>query len=405
MRREFNHVRFAHSRACGCALLVLVLLLTGAGAEGYRELNVNDRGEDVLALKNRMLELGYYQTANFDDQYNEKTCLKAAQFLSRHGLPADTPSSQMQELLFSADALPVTAPVRAVAGNLTAPVGVPELPALDENGTLLDKTAEPFVYQDKDDGLWYYIGGTLYVQIKRYTDQVNHIVWFETRVRVSDGNTLKTFFSDDAASGGKFDYPLNIAKKNDAVLALSDDFFGWRKDLKKPQGAIIRNGRVYSDTVYDNEKDNFPALDTLALFSDGSAKAFAVGAHTAQEYLEMGAVNTLAFGPVLVSGGVVNEEAGAGKSDSLEPRNAIGVFAPGDYVFLTVLGRRKESDGSNIGWLARRMGDLGVQEALNLDGGNSVMLVFEGEMLNKAENVASSAIRQTTTLIGFTDGQ
>ena len=40
-------------------LSALLVPVCGFGENGYRELKSGDRGEDVLALKNRLYELGY----------------------------------------------------------------------------------------------------------------------------------------------------------------------------------------------------------------------------------------------------------------------------------------------------------------------------------------------------------
>ena len=48
-------------------------------------------------------------------------------------------------------------------------------------------------------------------------------------------------------------------------------------------------------------------------------------------------------------------------------------------------------------WLAERMYALGAVEALNLDGGGTVALVFMGEILNKT----TKNLRNVTSIIGF----
>ena len=86
-----------------------------------------------------------------------------------------------------------------------------------------------------------------------------------------------------------------------------------------------------------------------------------------------------------------------------QPRQGMAMYSPNDYLFLTVLGRRKDSDGCTLQWLQNRFLGLGVQEAINLDGGNSAMLVFDGEMLNKVKGIRSGALRGMVSMIAFTD--
>ena len=136
----------------------------------------------------------------------------------------------------------------------------------------------------------------------------------------------------------------------------------------------------------------------LAVFNDGSMKAYLSDAHTAQEYLDMGATDVFAFGPILVSDG----QPGAHMGDDTyyhyrEPRCALGMIAPYHYIILTVKGRVKESKGVYFDWLADKMLEKGAVEALNLDGGGTVALVFMGEILNKT----GKTMRDITSIIGF----
>jgi len=74
------------------AALAAVLLLTAfpagvcAFAEGdypYRTLKKDDTGADVLMLKERMYYLGYFNTLNLSDQYNN-TMIKRIKMLQKN---------------------------------------------------------------------------------------------------------------------------------------------------------------------------------------------------------------------------------------------------------------------------------------------------------------------------------
>ena len=212
---------------------------------------------------------------------------------------------------------------------------------------------------------------------------------------------IRTIFSDEQMTGKRFNKPLTIVKKHEGViLAFSDDYFGWRKDAKDVEGIVVREGRVYSNVTRTNRK--FPPLDVMAALPDGSLRTYLPDAHTAQEYLDMGVENTWAFGPILVQNGEAfrPEELDA---EACEPRQGMGMLAPNDYLFLTVLGRRQDSDGCSLQWMQNRFLGLGVREAINLDGGNSAMLVFDGEMLNKVKNISADSVRDMVSMIAFTD--
>ena len=73
----------------------------------------------------------------------------------------------------------------------------------------------------------------------------------------------------------------------------------------------------------------FPNLDNLALYADGNMEVYYSDEKTAQEYQEMGAVDVLAFGPVLVRDGQLNTEALEKYGTSHAPRTAIGMVEKG----------------------------------------------------------------------------
>ena len=386
-----------------CLFLLLCILVPAveARADEVRSLTVGDKGQDVVRLKKRLYELGYFTTESFGDTYTKNTAEKVRRFISKYGQDGDVATPEVQEWLYADDARPETyVPMTGPAS--VGPTAQPELPALAEDGTLADKAAAPFLYKNEDDGLWIYISGTLAIEIRRFDNRVDNMIWLETRVRLSGGNRIRTIFSDEQKTARRFDKPLNIVKKHEGViLAFSDDYFGWRRDAKDIEGIVIREGQVYSDVTRTTRK--FPPLDVMAALPDGSLRTYLPDEHTAQEYLDMGVQNTWAFGPILVRDGQPFDGVEVEAHNPRQPRQGMGMLAPNDYLFLTVLGRRKDSEGCSLQWLQSRFLGLGVSEAINLDGGNSAMLVFDGEMLNKVKNIKSGNLRGMVSMIAFTD--
>lgn len=67
-----------------------------------------------------------------------------------------------------------------------------------------------------------------------------------------------------------------------------------------------------------------------------------------------------------------------------EPRTAIGYVEPNHYIILAVDGRRTQySRGMNFDKLSKAFAELGCQSAYNLDGGSSVTLYDNGEIVNQ----------------------
>ena len=199
-------------------------------------------------------------------------------------------------------------------------------------------------------------------------------VWFETEIKTKDDLAFKALLT---ANHKKYAHPIDIANKNNAVLAFTDDYFYMRNG-----GVVIRDGKVYKDKRYSKF---WPPGDGLAIFKDGTMKAYEANTYKAKELLDMGAVHSFSFGPMLVSEGEINPkiiDLDSGYSRYREPRNAIGMIAKNHYFLITADGRTEETKGVHLNWMAYRMKQVGVIEALNLDGGGTTALIFLGEQLN-----------------------
>ena len=111
-------------------------------------------------------------------------------------------------------------------------------------------------------------------------------------------------------------------------------------------------------------------------------------------------MNSFAFGPILVRDGEIEPMVYEGGINKY-PRQALGMVEPGHYVVLSVKGRIDSSVGVGMLWLAERMQQMGVKEALNLDGGNTSALVFCGKLLTRLGNEKKKSVRSVTSLAGF----
>ena len=135
-------------------------------------------------------------------------------------------------------------------------------------------------------------------------------------------------------------------------------------------------------------------------------RAFESDEHTAQEYLDMGAVDTFAFGPILVRDGMIDAELydkSIARYYDDEPRMAIGCIEPCHYIIVTAKGRYdfngKALNGVTLAWLAERMHSLGCENALNLDGGGTVALYFMGDVINYVKNTPN--LRDISSMFGY----
>ena len=93
-------------------------------------------------------------------------------------------------------------------------------------------------------------------------------------------------------------------------------------------------------------------------------------------------------GPRLVTDGRVDitderEKVVAGFRNETHPRTAIGSLADGRALLLVADGRHPpERVGLGLDDLARLLIELGVRDAINLDGGGSTTMVVNGSIVN-----------------------
>ena len=291
----------------------------------YRTIGDGAVGDDVLALKQRLLELGFFTAKAETAAYNKTLGAAISDYQLSLGLAQTaTADPALQALIFGESAVaPTPAPIGStstasgyvavatpVPAKTTAPTSTPagpakqiELPELNESRFLADPSAEPFVYADRDDGHWYYISQNLYIEIVRMQNKRQNITWFETEILCTAESMPQAFLAQGSREDGhNYLSPKKIAEQYDAVFAISDDFYGYRWYNKQTQGVIIRNGEIKANASAPANNKGWPYLEILALFSDGSMRVYESDEHTAQEYIDMGVIDTFAFGPILVKG-------------------------------------------------------------------------------------------------------
>ncbi len=272
-------------------------------------------------------------------------------------------------------------------------------PPLNEAG-FLDEGE--FLFEDEEAGVWRYAGQTLRVEIIRRTQEKPRQIWYEAEVWSRDGDVFRMIANNPEKRMKSQEYPYKIARKNRTVLAINSDFAQLRITQKKRVGILLRDGEILSDRTLAKNKGTFPNLDTLALFPDGDMQVFYSDEKTAEEYVEMGALDVLAFGPLLIRDGALNEAGLKKYGTSSAQRTAIGMVEKGHYFAMMLEGRHTNSRGAGVSFLAERLLEKGCTVAFNLDGGQTSTIVFMGHQLcqiGKTKRNASS--RKTAEILGI----
>ena len=272
------------------------------------------------------------------------------------------------------------------AGTAGADTPFPELNAdgfLDEG---------EFVSYDSENGIWRYASETLRVEIQRFTSKKPKRIWYEAEIFSADGEIFRAIPNDENKRMTSLAYPYRIARKNQTVFAINGDFSHLRISKKAKPGILVRNGEIVSDRTGPRNRSQFPNLDTMAILPDGDMKVFWSDELEPEAYLEMGAVDVISFGPLLIRDGELNTKALKKYGTGSAQRTAIGMVEKGHYIAIMVEGRHKQSIGSSIAFTAERLKERGCTEAINLDGGQSSSMVFMGYQICKVVNTSGREI-------------
>ena len=283
-----------------------------------------------------------------------------------------------------------------------------------------DNPGDEYILEDEKEGVWQYASKDLSVRVTRYREQTKKKKKQEycvAEIWASETSPLGAIQSDPKDSlklkgvaypGTEQRYVEDLIEKHPSVLAVSDDMYGLRiipvgknKTKYDYHGVVIRNGEVIATKTRNSQKKrNWPNLDTMAVFQDGSMKTYDCDALTAEEYLEKGAVHVFAFGPWLLSGGEVHPNLEKINNYS-EPRVALGMIEPYHYILIVTTGRpTSKYQGYKLTWLAEKMLEYGVTEALNLDGGDTVALAFNNKIILHG-NMEAKKLRNLGSMIAF----
>jgi len=254
------------------------------------------------------------------------------------------------------------------------------------------------IVEDAESGFWSYKTQDLSITITRKSDDTP-MIWYEAEIFASEKSPLTTVVQPGKRPGARLINPKKFAIETQAVLAITDDFFGFRINHEQTVGIIIRNGEILGNKTRNSQRNRgWPNLDTMAVFNDGSMKSYICDAYTAEEYVQMGAIDVFSFGPTLISDGVITDYIlDEDYYPYKEPRIAIGMVEPYHYMIVAVEGRNDSSKGARLPWLAEKLQELGCTEALNLDGGGTSALMFMGKVLNRSDR----NMRSVGSLITF----
>ena len=216
-----------------------------------------------------------------------------------------------------------------------------------------------------------------YITIKKIAE--NDTTYFVVDVQLTDLAYFQAALSGDKAYGG-LEPVSGLAARNNAILAINSDDYGTHT-----YGTIIRNGALIRANTTTRNMLIVDQNGDMSVISDRKGenpKALS------QKLLLENVWQTFEFGPELVRDGQAVEFNSAfdvisTRSTRREPRTAIGQIGTLHYIIIVADGRQ---DGYSVGMTLPELQQLfvkyGAQTAMNLDGGGSTELWFQGQILN-----------------------
>lgn len=218
-----------------------------------------------------------------------------------------------------------------------------------------------------------YSDGNISVNLTEKT--VNETQVYVADITLSSSDYLKTALAQNSYGTNVTAKTSVTAAENNAILAVNGDYYGVNSS-----GYVIRNGVVYRDSVREDASNG-----DLAIYKDGSFKIIYEDQVSANQLVQDGVVNLLAFGPSLVENGEISVDTNTevGQAMASNPRTAIGIIDENHYIIIVSDGRTSESKGLSLYQMAEVMKSYGVKTAYNLDGGGSSTLNFNGQVINK----------------------
>ena len=197
---------------------------------------------------------------------------------------------------------------------------------------------------------------------------------------MADGSQLRRKLAGDSYGSSVQLYATQMAKDANAVVAINGDFYAFRN---------------LGVTVYQRQlsRCNLNAVDSC-FFTAGGDMLFAYTgqlkseAETKQVLQDNNVLFSLAFGPVLVDGGELKEVSPSypiGEVDHYYSRSSVGQLDTLHYLLMTVNYEGDYQHTCTIAQSGEYMFRKGCQKAYALDGGQTSIIVFNGEAYNRVD--------------------
>ena len=252
---------------------------------------------------------------------------------------------------------------------------------IDEAAELLDGQElawNPDLNFWEEEPIQYYYDETILALTWKEIINGNMVTFGE--VKVAHGSQLRRALAGNEYGSSVEEYPTNMAKNVNAVLAINGDFYNFR-DL----GITVYQRQMY--------RHNPKTVDTAYFTADGdmifSKRGELTNKADAEQFVEDNdVVFAVAFGPVLVENGQLLEipdKYPIGEINNNYSRAAIAQKDDLHYITMTVNFEGPCQKTCTMAQAAQYIYDKDVRMAYTLDGGQTSSMVFNGELVNRVD--------------------
>ena len=175
-----------------------------------------------------------------------------------------------------------------------------------------------------------------------------------------------------------------IAENYNAIAAINGGAFvdqsstsQWTGNGGIPSGIVMSEGKVIHNDLGEENKTELLGIDKQGVMI--------VGKYSLKDLQEKDIQEALSFNPTLIVNGKMTPMSGDG-GWGIAPRTAIGQRQDGAIILLVIDGRGLSSIGATLKETQEIMYQLGAVNAINLDGGKSTTLYYDGEVRNTPSN-------------------
>lgn len=206
---------------------------------------------------------------------------------------------------------------------------------------------------------------------------------------VNDPTRVKVAYTKNIGRSGQ--KTSEMAKENNAIIAINGGGFTDKGSNSNntftgngglPTGIIISGGKLIFP--YAGDADTKQTYTGVVGIKKGGAMV--VGDYSIDELLNMNVNDALCFGPTLIENTVIKSGI---SSQGANPRTAIGQRKDGAILLLTLDGRQGLEAGASIEDVQEVLKSYGAVNAVNLDGGASTTMYYNGKVINNPSDTKS----------------